>query len=307
MLVRRLRRRLGWALDWRFAAVNERVEAVARRLDGVAAGLERLEHATAALTADLRDLSDANVAAHRFMLQEHAANRRRLQELRTEEAYAAAFEDPEPLVSVIIPTHTRTDLLLERSLPSVLAQSYERLEVVVAGDAVPDDVGKTVEALGDDRVRFTNLTLRIPDPDPTAQWLIGSVAPRNAGYELARGSWFVDFDDDDALRPRAIERGLAYAREQRVEVSYGGFEQHRPDGEVETVAVFPPTWTKFGLQGALIHEGLRFFQRTPAAAIFGMPSDWFRTEAMLRAGVRFGMHDEIAWDYYPSGLWDTET
>ncbi len=279
MLIRRVRRQLGAALDRRFRGVNERLDA---------------------LTKDFHEFRDAEVAGLRLLLQDHAGNRRRLQELRTQESYAAVFDDPEPLVSIVIPTYDQTALLVERSLPSVLEQTYGRLEVIVVGDGTRDEVGNAVDALGDERLRFVNLPYRRPDADPTVHWHIGSVGARIAGYDLARGSWLVDFDDDDELRPRAIELGLASAREHRLEVSYGGYELHLPDGRTETVATFPPEWGRFALQGTLVHGGLRFFERTVAAAIFGISNDWFRVEAMLRAGVRFGMHDEIAFDYYPS-------
>ncbi len=110
----------------------------------------------------------------------------------------------------------------------------------------------------------------------------------------------MDFDDDDALRPRALERSLALAREQRLEVAYGPYALHWPDGRVETMSTFPPAFGRFCTQTALVHSGLGFFERNAAAGEFSDPNDWFRLEAMLRAGVRFGMHDEIVMDYFPS-------
>ena len=38
----------------------------------------------------------------------------------------------DPLVSVVIPTHNRVELLIERCLSSVLAQGYRKIEVIVA-------------------------------------------------------------------------------------------------------------------------------------------------------------------------------
>ena len=182
----------------------------------------------------------------------------------------------------------------------MLGQTYERLEVIVVGDAVGPEVAAAVEAVGDGRVLFVNRPHRVAYADPHARWLIGSVAARTTGHELARGAWLVDFDDDDRLRPRAVELGLALARERRVEVAYGRFVYHWPDGRDETIGSCPPEEGRFATQGALVHAGLRFFERSPAAAAFGVPNDWFRIEAMLRAGVRFGMHDEVICDYHPS-------
>ena len=49
-----------------------------------------------------------------------------------------------PLISVVIPTYQRPNLLMNRSLPSALAQSYGNMEVVVVVDG-PDP--ETVNAL----------------------------------------------------------------------------------------------------------------------------------------------------------------
>ena len=295
-----MRRRVGAALDRRFRSVNERVESVGSRVDAVGGTVGRLEALTNTLASELASLRQTNAEALRWLLQDGAANRVRLRELRAQPSYAAVFEDPAPLVSVVIPTFDNTELLLSRSLPSVLAQTYEKLEVIVVGDAVAPSVGAAVQAIGDPRVRYVNRPHRVTQPDPRRQWMIGSVAARTAGHELARGAWLMDFDDDDHLRPTAVERDLALARELRLEVTYGPFLQHWPDGRIVTTSAYPPEYGHFATQGALVHSGLRFFERSPAAAILDVPNDWFRIEAMLLAGVRFGMHDEIVVDYYPS-------
>lgn len=295
-----MRRRVGAALDRRFQSVNERVDRVGAGVDALAVTVDRLEVLATSLTSEVARMRETNDAALRWLVQQGAANRERLREVRAQPSYDAVFDDPDPLVSVVIPTYDNNELLLTRSLPSVLAQTYEKLDVIVVGDAVAPAVGAAVRDLGDPRVRFMNLTHRIPHPDPVRQWLIGSVAARVAGQDRTRGTWLMDFDDDDHLRPTAVERGLALAREHRLEVTYGPMAFHWPDGRVETIAEYPPALGRFATQGALMHGGLRFFERSPAAAIFDTPNDWFRTEAMLRAGVRFGMHDEITVDYFPS-------
>src|SRR3990167_4988978 len=43
-----------------------------------------------------------------------------------------------PLVSVLIPTHNRADLLFTRALPSVLAQTYRNLEIIIAAHGCTD-------------------------------------------------------------------------------------------------------------------------------------------------------------------------
>jgi len=205
-------------------------------------------------------------------------------------------------VSVVIPTRDRIELLTQRALPSVLGQSYANLEVLVVGHGAPPAVGEAVAANGDARVRYLDVPRPLLEPTERRQWLVGSVAPRRAGVEHASGAWLVDMDDDDALRPYAIERVLAHARRERLEVCAGAFEQHGPDGSLGVVPSIPGELGSFAWQGAVMHAGLRFFERSGVAAIFDVPNDHFRTEAMLRAGVRFGALDDVVVDYYPSQL-----
>jgi hypothetical protein len=320
-IIDRLRRRAAWVLDRRVQITVDHVDALAPRLDALAPRLEALGTEVVALREELRAAAeDAREAREesaalreqmppllRAVVTEEAANRRRLEQLRTEPEYAIPFEHPDPLVTVCIPTHDRLSLLTERALPSVLAQTHRRLEVLVVGDASPPRVATAAEALGDERVRFVNLTHRHATTDAERHWLVGSVPARNTGYALATGHWIVDFDDDDAMRPDAIERVLAKARKERLEVVYSRLEAHFADGTTETIGRFPPTVHQFGWQGAVVHSGLRFFGRDSVAASFGQPNDWFRVENMMRVGVRFGMVDEILYDYYPARSWRTET
>ncbi len=310
-VISRLRRRAAWVLDRRVQVVVDHVVdhtgRLAPKLDELTAEVAALREELSAVAGGVAALGEQLPPLLRAIVTEEAATRRRLEQLRTEPEYAIPFEHPDPLVTVCIPTHDRVSLLTERALPSVLAQTHRRLEVLVVGDASPPRVATALEELGDERVRFVNLTHRHATTDADRHWLVGSVPARNTGYALATGHWIVDFDDDDAMRPDAIECVLAKAREERLEVVYGRLEAHFADGTTKTIGRFPPTVHQFGWQGAVVHSGLRFFGRDSVAASFGQPNDWFRVENMMRVGVRFGMVDEVLYDYYPARSWQSET
>src|SRR5439155_524899 len=213
----------------------------------------------------------------------------------------------------------RIGRLVERAIPSALAQTYANVEVVVVGDAAGSETRTAIESLGDDRIRSSDLTHRVVHPDPHRHWLTGAIMPRNEAHRLAQGRWIADLDDDDALRPDAVEHLLEFARSERAEVAYGIVEMIEPDGRRSTIGGFPPAplepdWRERGLgwqpwrgsasTGAIFHTGLRLFGREHVAAVLGIPGDFFRLERMVRAGVRFGMLERITYDYYPSSLWD---
>jgi glycosyltransferase involved in cell wall biosynthesis len=222
-------------------------------------------------------------------------------------------------VTILIATiGARTELLLDRALPSALAQTHANIEVLVVGDASGEDLRHSLDALGDPRVRCLDLTQRYVHPNPQRHWLNGSTVPRNEGYGAARGRWISELDDDDALRPGAIAGLLARARERRLEVAYGIMEQHDRSGDTIQLGRFPPAsadpqWREHGREyepwdgtaaaAALVHAGLRFFAREHVAAEIPAAGDYFRLERMVRAGVRFGLLPEVVYDYYPSNLW----
>ena len=87
------------------------------------------------------------------------------------------------------------------------------------------------------------------------------------------------------------------------EVAYGWAVQHLPDAEPSKVGCFPPQGGAWGLQSSLIHSGLRYMPLQPTDWLFGIAHDSGLVERMLRIGVRFAMHDEVVWDYYPALFW----
>jgi hypothetical protein len=294
-----LRARVRHALDWRHRAVIDRLDAIASAVTALDARVASLDARVAALD----DRAAAIETVLRSVAIDEAGTRRRLYAARSSQDYAAAFEAPDLLVSVVIPAYGSPRLLVSRAIPSALAQTWPNVEVVVVSDGPDDAIRAAVESVGDARVRFAATTHRVVNPDPSRHWLVASALPRNHGWQLARGAWVADLDQDDALRPDAVERLLELARRERAEVVYGPIEEHHPGGATRRLESFPPRMGEFGWQGSLVHAGLRCFERELFAAAYGLPGDIFRAERMLRAGVRFAFEPGVTCDYFPSTLW----
>lgn len=166
-----------------------------------------------------------------------------------------------PLVSVIIPTYNRPEMLA-RSLASVLRQDYPRLEVLVVNDAgAPiDEVVAAQNALGN--VHAINM--------PSNG---GAARARNAGLQAAAGHFIAFLDDDDeyladhvstlvnALR-NSSER-FAYSRaEYLIEVPGVEVARQRPFASAVyarsllEVGNFIPTPTWFFARSLLAEVGL---------------------------------------------------
>ncbi len=277
-------------------------------------GEHRLQRAIADLHGDLRELRDqvaqlraqvgmvevgttraAAIARHAY--DEEPANRRRLHELRRSEEYELAFTEAEPLVSFLIPTYSSYETLRDVALPSILGQSYSNLEVIVSGDCAPAETAAVIAGIDDPRIVYLNRTIRGPYPeDPAKRWFGIGGPPFNDALAIARGRWIAVLGDDDAVRPNHTADLLAAAQENRHEHCYGLQLVNFVEGEPLTLGEFPPRHGHWGLQSALYHSDLRYFESELSDAIYDEPSDWSKCRRMIRAGVRFGMIEKIVVD-----------
>ena len=276
---------------------------IAARLDS---GLLKQQHQQILLQSAISELQRSGRVLE-LIYEEESDNARELGRLRQSSDYDQAFTDQQPLVSVIIPTYRQHELLVTRSIPSALGQTYPHVEVVVVGDGSPPQTAEAIETLNDPRVRYTNLTVRAPYPEDASEfWRVAGTPPWNTAWQLAQGRWIAPLNDDDAFRPDHVEQLLAAAREQRCEVAYGAIEHHRPDGNTEVVNSWPPESHRFGWQAALVHAGLSFMPMQLGSGALGVPGDWSLCRRMRRAGVSFAKIDEVVVDYFPSQLWERE-
>jgi Glycosyl transferase family 2 len=145
------------------------------------------------------------------------------------------------------------------------------------------------------------LSYRGPYPrDPRDLWHVAGIPPRNLGMTLARGSWIAPLDDDDAFHQNHVEHLLELAKRDRKEVAYGILRCLMSDGSEFPLGTYPPELGQFGWQSAIFHGGLRFFEMELADALFFSPADWSLCRRMIRAGVRFGMLNDVVTDHYES-------
>ena len=103
------------------------------------------------------------------------------------------------MISVVIPTHNRADLL-PRAIKSVQAQTWTDLEILVVSDGSEDDTKAVVEALAkeDSRIKFIEYF-------PARG---GNIA-RNTGIDNAAGEYVAFLDDDDEFMPEKLEKQMA--------------------------------------------------------------------------------------------------
>jgi len=108
---------------------------------------------------------------------------------------------PAPLVSVVIPTKNRPQLVV-RAVRSVLAQTLEAIEAIVVIDGPDKTTEQNLRRLDDPRVK----TIMLPVS-------VGGGSARNAGVGQARADWVAFLDDDDEWMPQKLEVQFHAAQE----------------------------------------------------------------------------------------------
>jgi len=133
-----------------------------------------------------------------------------------------------PLVSVVLPTHNRVDLLAG-AVESVLSQTEQRFELIVVDDGSRDATPEYLAALtGRDR-RTRSIRLETPR---------GGAGARNEGIRVSRGDWVAFLDDDDRWLPTKLEKQLTALRAHPTAVAAScGYERVFASRKRQVVAV----------------------------------------------------------------------
>jgi glycosyltransferase involved in cell wall biosynthesis len=102
----------------------------------------------------------------------------------------------DPLVSIVIPTKNRRDLLRE-TLASIFAQTFVDWEVIVVDDGSDDGTEEMMRSVvaTEPRVRYI----------PRERRPAGGSVCRNIGAAAARGKFVLFMDSDDLLAPSCLE------------------------------------------------------------------------------------------------------
>ena len=199
----------------------------------------------------------------------------RFQEERRKEDFQAVFEQAEPLVSVCVATADRASFLFERCIPSLLAQTYQNLQIVVVGDHCTDDTEHRFAELRDDRVTFVNLTQRGPyPPSGRERWCVAGSNAMNAALEQCKGHFITHLDDDDRYVSNRIERLVHACLEQKAEFCWHPFWAEREDGNWDMIGDGRFAVNQVNPGAVFYHRYFARFRWDPLAYQIDEPGDW---------------------------------
>lgn len=125
-------------------------------------------------------------------------------------------------ISVIVPAYNCAQWL-PRCIDSLLAQTYDDLEIVVVDDGSTDNTQAVLESY---RQKTDKLQILY-------QQNAGVTVARMAGVRAATGAWIGFVDGDDVVQPEMYENLYRKAEKFGVDISHCGFQIIWPDGAVE--------------------------------------------------------------------------
>ena len=99
-----------------------------------------------------------------------------------------------PKISVCIPTYNRAHFL-PHAIESVFAQTIDDWELIICDDGSQDETPTVMTRYTDPRVRYIRHAQNV-----------GKSNNMRSGFEVATGTYFIKFDDDDCLTPTFLEK-----------------------------------------------------------------------------------------------------
>lgn len=131
-----------------------------------------------------------------------------------------------PLISVIIPTYNRSQVLL-RAIESIICQTFTDWELLVVDDCSTDDTVHIVTQISqkDSRVRYHKL------PQNS-----GANAARNLGIRQSASDIISFLDSDDVMHPDNLSKQyVAFTSNPNLGVSYVGADYYDGEKYISTV------------------------------------------------------------------------
>lgn len=200
-----------------------------------------------------------------------------------------------PLVSIMMPTFKRAELLMNRTLPSILNQTYSNFEVIIVGDRTVDNTEALIKKLNDPKVRFFHLPEYAKYPkDAKSRWFVGGTPPRNYGLKMARGLWIAETDDDDVFVPDHVESLLNFAERGNYEFVSGCYEREKY-GKKEIIDSRGEVPRIGGIETIFYRSYLRLFRYNLNCwrKAYNCPQEIDRQLRMYNRGVRIGFLEKV--------------
>tara|TARA_R110002049_G_scaffold306635_1_gene505434 strand:- start:7102 stop:8076 length:975 start_codon:yes stop_codon:yes gene_type:complete len=125
--------------------------------------------------------------------------------------------DNTPLVSVIIPTYNRENMV-GNAIKSVLAQTYSNFELIVVDDGSTDNTKTLIEG-------------NFPEARYIAKPNGGQASARNKGLEHANGKYIASLDSDDLWGKAFLSSMVSALEKNHLDFVFSNWNQQQNNGD----------------------------------------------------------------------------
>lgn len=181
-------------------------------------------------------------------------------------------------VSVITATYNRHDLLVNRCIPSVEAQTYSNVEHIIVSDGPEEETENISLQLGRNWRSFSNGES------------FGAI-PRLVGAYMATGDYICYLDDDNEYEPEHVERLVEYIEKHGVDFVYS--QMKTTDGI--KIGSTPPRHGTIDTN-LILHKAELLNTATWRPS--GYADDWDIVERWLDSGATWKHLPEVTVKYY---------
>nr|WP_296031961.1 glycosyltransferase family 2 protein [uncultured Dorea sp.] len=134
----------------------------------------------------------------------------------------------EGLVSIIMPSYN-TALYIEKTIQSVLDQTYPNWELIIVDDCSTDNTDEVLEKIKDTRIHYLKNEKNS-----------GAAVSRNKALRESKGQWIAFLDSDDLWMPNKLEKQIRFMEENGYAFSYTNYEEIDVNGNKTGVTVTGP-------------------------------------------------------------------
>lgn len=134
------------------------------------------------------------------------------------------------LVSIITPSYN-SSFFIDKTINSILAQSYKNWELIIIDDCSRDNSCELIQHYVDQDPRINLIRLETNS---------GAAVARNVGIENATGRFIAFLDSDDIWLPEKLEKQVQFMLENDYALTYTRYHQVNENGELVGELYFPP-------------------------------------------------------------------
>ena len=190
----------------------------------------------------------------------------------------------EPLVSIIVPTYNRHELLLNRCLPSIFRQTYPKIEIIVVSDGPDNWLREYFAEKNIPNLKYYELS---------RNWGLCGGWGKHFGSFVVNGDLIGYLDDDDEYTPEHVFDLVTLQQSSGVDFVYSMMFGWNKDGAIVCVGNGVPDFMTIGTPMILHKYDLfRMANWSPIPECYD--EDWRLIKTWIQKGATFAFNQKVS-------------